>query len=289
MAKVRVSTLAKEFGMTSKELMGHLAEMKIPAKSASSTLEDAYVAMVRKQLASVIEARAQEVEAAKQAEEQAAAAEEAARAAEAERERIAQIDQELAYLEADNALTLEQMQLDIDLCKYQMEDDNRDYKAGGEREALKENELRALEAALQYDREAILEEAVPGFEVGCAVVGRGADLLLGEVDEVELASGFFDYEEKYTLKTSALHVPARLSPADAARVKAAAAAIYRALGCAGFARVDLFFTPEGRIVFNEVNTIPGFTEHSRFPAMLRAAGCGFSQILTKILEEAMRA
>ena len=89
MAKVRVSTLAKEFGMTSKELMGHLADMKIPAKSASSTLEDAYVAMVRKQLASVIEARAQEVEAAKQAEEQAAAAEEAARAAEAEPERIA--------------------------------------------------------------------------------------------------------------------------------------------------------------------------------------------------------
>ena len=89
MAKVRVSTLAKEFGMTSKELMGHLADMKIPAKSASSTLEDAYVAMVRKQLASVIEARAQEVEAAKQAEEEAAAAEEAARAAEAERERIA--------------------------------------------------------------------------------------------------------------------------------------------------------------------------------------------------------
>ncbi len=148
---------------------------------------------------------------------------------------------------------------------------------------------RALETALQYDREAILEEAVPGFEVGCAVVGRGADLLLGEVDEVELASGFFDYEEKYTLKTSALHVPARLSPADAARVKAAAAAVYRALGCAGFARVDLFFTPEGRIVFNEVNTIPGFTEHSRFPGMLRAAGYGFSQILTKILEEAMRA
>ena len=87
MAKVRVSTLAKEFGMTSKELMGHLADMKIPAKSASSALEDAYVAMVRKQLAPVIEARAQEVEAAKQAEEQAAqeaaqkAAEEAAREA----------------------------------------------------------------------------------------------------------------------------------------------------------------------------------------------------------------
>ena len=89
MAKVRVSTLAKEFGMTSKELMGHLAEMKIPAKSASSALEDAYVAMVRKQLAPGIAACAAEVEAKKKAEEEAAAAEEAALAAEAERERIA--------------------------------------------------------------------------------------------------------------------------------------------------------------------------------------------------------
>ena len=103
MAKVRVSTLAKEFGMTSKELMGHLADMKIPAKSASSTLEDAYVAMVRKQLASVIEARAQEVEAAKQAEEQAAAAEEAARAAEAERERARREDGEPAQKPSGNA------------------------------------------------------------------------------------------------------------------------------------------------------------------------------------------
>ena len=107
MAKVRVSTLAKEFGMTSKELMGHLAEMKIPAKSASSALEDAYVAMVRKQLAPVIEARAQEVEAAKQAEEErrqfaaAQAAEEAARAEaeakkKAEQERLAREKEEAA-------------------------------------------------------------------------------------------------------------------------------------------------------------------------------------------------
>ncbi|MDO5032514.1 translation initiation factor IF-2 N-terminal domain-containing protein [Corynebacterium sp.] len=73
MAKVRISTLAKDFGMTSKELMSHLEDMKIPAKSASSTLEDAYVSMVKKQLAPVIAARAAEVEAAKKAEEAAAA------------------------------------------------------------------------------------------------------------------------------------------------------------------------------------------------------------------------
>ena len=88
MAKVRVSTLAKEFGMTSKEMLGHLAEMKIPAKGASSALEDAYVSMVRKKLAPILEARAAEIEAEKRAEEEAAA-EEAKRAAEeAERERI---------------------------------------------------------------------------------------------------------------------------------------------------------------------------------------------------------
>ena len=89
MAKVRVSTLAKEFGMTPKEMLGHLAEMKIPAKGASSALEDAYVSMVRKKLAPILEARAAEIEAEKRAEEEAAA-EEAKRAAEeAERERIA--------------------------------------------------------------------------------------------------------------------------------------------------------------------------------------------------------
>jgi len=89
MAKVRISSLAKDFGMTSKELMGHLAEMKIPAKSASSTLEDAYVSMVKKKLAPVLAARAAEVEAKKAAEAEAERAEEAARAAEAEAERLA--------------------------------------------------------------------------------------------------------------------------------------------------------------------------------------------------------
>ena len=94
MAKVRISSLAKEFGMTSKELMGHLEEMKIPAKSASSTLEDAFVSMVKKQLAPVIEARAAEVEAAK-------AAAEAVRAAKEEAERRAKEEAEKAAREAE--------------------------------------------------------------------------------------------------------------------------------------------------------------------------------------------
>ena len=89
MAKTRVSSLAKEFGMDSKELMGYLSEMKIPVKSASSSLEDAYVAIVRKKLAPMLEARAAELEAQRKAEEEALAAEEAERAREREAERLA--------------------------------------------------------------------------------------------------------------------------------------------------------------------------------------------------------
>lgn len=142
----------------------------------------------------------------------------------------------------------------------------------------------AIELAFSYDSQVILEENIPGFEVGCAVLGS-RELITGEVDEIELAGGFFDYTEKYTLKTSAIHVPARISREKAREIKQAAIKIYKALGCSGFARVDLFLTPKGEIVFNEVNTIPGFTEHSRYPGMMRAAGIDFPEVLRRILEE----
>lgn len=140
----------------------------------------------------------------------------------------------------------------------------------------------AVSLAFAYDDEVIVEEAIEGFEVGCAVLGTGT-LTTGEADEIELSGGFFDFTEKYTLKTSAIHVPARISGQKAAEIKETAKRIYRALGCSVFARVDMFLTPEGEIVFNEVNTIPGFTEHSRYPGMMKAAGFSFEEILTKII------
>ncbi|MCM1193151.1 MAG: D-alanine--D-serine ligase VanG [Butyrivibrio sp.] len=145
--------------------------------------------------------------------------------------------------------------------------------------------MPALSLASQYDTSVILEENIEGFEVGCAVLGS-SDLIVGEVDEIQLSGGFFDFTEKYTLKTSSIHVPARISPEKAAEIKEAAKCVYRALGCSGFARVDLFLTPAGEVVFNEVNTIPGFTAHSRYPGMMKAAGYSFTEILTMILEDA---
>ena len=146
--------------------------------------------------------------------------------------------------------------------------------------------VHVIRHATQAFAQVILEEAIPGFEVGCAVMGT-QELVVGEIDEIELSQGFFNFTEKYTLKTSAIHVPARVSPDTARRVKETAKVIYRALGCTGFVRVDCFLTPEGQIVFNEVNTIPGFTEHSRFPGMMKAAGFSFPEILDTILGQVM--
>ena len=141
----------------------------------------------------------------------------------------------------------------------------------------------AVWTAFAHDREILLEEAVPGFEVGCAVMGSD-ELTVGAVDEIELTDGFFDYTEKYNLITSRIHCPARISPEKAAEIQEAAKTVYRALDCRVFARVDLFLTPWGEIVFNEVNTIPGFTAHSRYPGMMAAAGWDFGRLITRLIE-----
>ncbi len=141
---------------------------------------------------------------------------------------------------------------------------------------------RAIALAFDYDSSVIVEEAVEGFEVGCAVMGI-EDLTIGRVDEIELSDGFFDYEEKYTLKSSKIHMPARIDEATEKQIQQTAAVIYRALGCSGFARVDMFLTPTGGIVFNEVNTIPGFTSHSRYPNMMKGIGLSFPEMLDRLI------
>lgn len=146
-------------------------------------------------------------------------------------------------------------------------------------------ELRpAVDQAFEHDGEVIVEEAVEGFEVGCAVLGSET-LTIGRVDEIELSAGFFDYTEKYTMKTSKIHMPARIDASTEKRIQETAAVIYRALGCSGFARVDMFLTPDGEIVFNEVNTIPGFTAHSRYPNMMKGIGLTFGDMLDKLLAQ----
>lgn len=141
----------------------------------------------------------------------------------------------------------------------------------------------AVERAFAFDAEIIVEEEVQGFEVGCAILGT-EELFVGRVDEIELPGGFFDYREKYTPAASRIHMPARIDAETEARIQETARTIYRTLGCSGFARVDMFYTPQGEIVFNEVNTIPGFTGHSRYPNMMKGIGLSFSRMLDKLFD-----
>lgn len=141
----------------------------------------------------------------------------------------------------------------------------------------------AIEQAFQQDQRVIVEECINGFEVGCAILGN-KDLTIGEVDEIELQNGYFDFTEKYTLATSKIIMPARIDQDTAARVKEVATKIYRILGCSGLARVDLFLTKNNQIFFNEVNTFPGFTVHSRYPNMMKGIGLEFSEIIDKLIQ-----
>lgn len=151
--------------------------------------------------------------------------------------------------------------------------------------------MDAINLALQYDDEIIIEERIPGFEVGCSIIGNGTDDdVIGRVDEIELYTGcFFDYTRKYTGVDSKIHTPARIDNETEERIKDTAKVLYRALGCTGYARLDMFLTPEGQIVFNEINTIPGFTSVSRFPKMMAGVGLEYKDVISKIIEVGLAA
>lgn len=143
--------------------------------------------------------------------------------------------------------------------------------------------MAAVENAFEHDDEVTIEEEVCGCEVGCAIIGD-EKLVVGRVDEIDTGGVFFGYNEKYTQKNSKIYMPARISSEKEKEIQAVGVKIYRALGCRGFARVDMFLTPQGRILFNEVNTIPGMTAHSRFPNMLKGIGMTFDDTIRLLCE-----
>lgn len=144
----------------------------------------------------------------------------------------------------------------------------------------------ALDAAFALDEKVAVEEAIVGVEVGCSVVGdsvRGT--WMGAVDEIVVSGdGFFRIHlEKDPGANTELRCPAELPEDVLARVREAGMRVYEALGCEGLARVDLFVTPEGEVVFNEVNSMPGLTYYSRFPQMMRVAGHELGDVLEGIV------
>jgi D-alanine--(R)-lactate ligase len=155
----------------------------------------------------------------------------------------------------------------------------------------KQDLAEALRTARAYDAKVLVEEAVVGSEVGCAVLGNGADLTTGELDRIALSHGFFQIHQESEPESgsdnSVAIVPADIPDESRELVRDTAMSVYRALGCTGLARVDLFLTPDGTVVLNEVNTLPGLTSYSRYPRMMAAAGMSFGDLLDRVVSLAL--
>lgn len=155
----------------------------------------------------------------------------------------------------------------------------------------KEELADALKEARQYDSKVLIEEAVVGSEVGCAVLGNGSDLTVGEVDQIRLTHGFFKIHQEDNPESGSENatfiVPADVPAELRLKVQKTAKAIYSALGCGGLARVDTFLLEDGTVMLNEVNTLPGLTSYSRYPRMMEAAGIPFTEMLDRFVSLAL--
>ena len=147
----------------------------------------------------------------------------------------------------------------------------------------------ALDDAFNYDPRVLVEAAVVGREIECAVLeidSIATASVLGEV-RVHPPHEFYDFEAKYLDGSTTFDIPANLAEPIASAISQAAITAFEALGCEGLARVDFFLSEDNQIIINELNTMPGFTPTSVFPALWQKTGKSYSQIITILLDSAL--
>ena len=147
----------------------------------------------------------------------------------------------------------------------------------------------AIEEAHRHDPRAMVEVAIKGREIECAVLeinGKAHASVLGEI-RVHEPHEFYDFEAKYLDGSTTFDVPANVTPEIARSISDAAVTAFEALGCEGLARVDFFLTEENQIIINELNTMPGFTSMSVFPMLWKATGKSYSEVITQLCNSAL--
>jgi D-alanine-D-alanine ligase len=140
----------------------------------------------------------------------------------------------------------------------------------------------ALAAAFEHDPLVIVEAMAQGLEVECSVLGN-ADPVASEPGEIEVHADWYDYEAKYRAGGMELVVPARVAPQTRERVRSLAVEVYRRVGGAGLARVDFFVAGDGRVLVNELNTMPGFTSTSVFAKLFEASGIAYPELVDRLV------
>ena len=148
----------------------------------------------------------------------------------------------------------------------------------------KEDLVPVLLEAQKFDRKTIVEECINGREIECAVLGNRKPIA-ATPGEIKPSKEFYDYEDKYRSGTSETEIPAKLPEEVLEKIKQYALTVFLALDASGLSRVDFFYEDAtGRILFNEINTMPGFTEISMYSKLWAAEGIPFTQLLTKLIE-----
>jgi D-alanine-D-alanine ligase len=146
---------------------------------------------------------------------------------------------------------------------------------------------QALDLAFSYDLKVVVEEEIKGREIECAVLGN-EDPRASVPGEIIPHAAFYSYEAKYIDDDGAgLEIPARLSPLVVQQVQKIAVDTFKALECLGMARVDVFLTPDDRVIVNEINTIPGFTSISMYPKLWEASGMSYADLVDSLIKLAV--
>lgn len=145
---------------------------------------------------------------------------------------------------------------------------------------------KALDDAFQYGDKVVLEEGITGSEIKVGVLGND-DVEIGAICELLSNGDFNDFSTKYLAHTSTKNIPADLSPEVEAMIKEKTIAIYKAMNCRGFSRIDFFLTEDNELVFNEINSMPGFKPESLYPELFKAVGVEYTELITRLLELAL--
>lgn len=143
--------------------------------------------------------------------------------------------------------------------------------------------VKAIEIAIKEDSKILIEENITGKEVECAVLGNN-EPVASIPGQIAPASEFYDYDAKYNNAASELYIPAKISDELIYKVRVTALKAYRALGCNGLSRVDFFVTDDGRILLNEINTLPGFTSISMYPKLMAACDIGGDKLIERLID-----
>ena len=163
---------------------------------------------------------------------------------------------------------------------------NAGSSVGVSKVTCKEQLEEAILKASKEDSKVIVEEGIVGQEVECAVIGN-RDAKASTVGEIGATAEFYDYDDKYKNGTSQTFIPARLTEEKIEEIRQIAVRAYRLLGCSGLARVDFFVQKDGKVILNEINTLPGFTSISMYPKLWIAAGMTASQLLDELIRYAL--